>query len=504
MATDPLGAQRIYRAPCPGCGAPVAFRSAQSTHAVCSFCQSTVARQGEVLSRLGKMGELFDDHSPLQLMVSGRHVEGGRNLPFTLVGRLQYQASTGVWTEWHAVLPDGTSASLSEDNGGYVFTQSGAVTTALPGADALRVGGGVVVDGTTFTTTFVEQVALRAAEGEVPRLPPVGTPFTVAELRNASGEVLSLEYLPGSARPLTARGRAVRLEDLELKGLRDGAATKDETGRAFSCPNCAAPVTVTLASTKRITCGSCRSIINVESGVGGELRHAQQGEPVAPVIPLGSIGQMQGVPWQVVGFQHRMGEVPGEDGDEAEHFGWSEYLLYNATRGFTFLVDAEDGWSVVQPATGAPTVGSGGESATYRGTRYALQYRYTARTTYVAGEFYWPVARGQITDNRDYAAGRQLLSMEKTQTEVTWSAGTKLEAATVAKAFKLQGREADLKRDDVAPVNLKSTLGCGTIVLLVIVLIVILLLLSTCSRSTGGYRSSGGSYGGYSSGGGHK
>ena len=40
-----------------GCGAPVEFRSAQSTHAVCSFCQSTVVRDGDTLARIGKMAE---------------------------------------------------------------------------------------------------------------------------------------------------------------------------------------------------------------------------------------------------------------------------------------------------------------------------------------------------------------------------------------------------------------------------------------------------------------
>ena len=59
MATDPTQpTQRYYRAPCPGCGAPVEFKSAQSTHAVCGYCQSTVVRSGEVLTRLGKMAEL--------------------------------------------------------------------------------------------------------------------------------------------------------------------------------------------------------------------------------------------------------------------------------------------------------------------------------------------------------------------------------------------------------------------------------------------------------------
>ena len=71
--------QRSYRAPCPGCGAPVEFRSAQSTHAICAYCQSMVVRSGEVLQRLGKMAELFDDHSPLRLMASGRIEQDGKD-----------------------------------------------------------------------------------------------------------------------------------------------------------------------------------------------------------------------------------------------------------------------------------------------------------------------------------------------------------------------------------------------------------------------------------------
>ncbi len=99
MAEEP-GAQRAYRAPCPGCGAPVEFRSAQSAFAVCPYCQSTVVRQGETLARIGKMAELFDDFSPLQLFAAGR-VDGQ---PFTLVGRLQYAYAGGRWTEWIAAL----------------------------------------------------------------------------------------------------------------------------------------------------------------------------------------------------------------------------------------------------------------------------------------------------------------------------------------------------------------------------------------------------------------
>ena len=69
MATSP---QRAYRAACPNCGAPVDFVSAASASAVCSFCRSTLVRDGDALRRIGVSAELFDDHSPLQLGAGGR------------------------------------------------------------------------------------------------------------------------------------------------------------------------------------------------------------------------------------------------------------------------------------------------------------------------------------------------------------------------------------------------------------------------------------------------
>ena len=220
-----------------------------------------------------------------------------------------------------------------------------------------------------------------------------------------------------------------------------------------------------------------------------------------PLIALGSLGQLQGVQWQVVGFQHRMGAEPGDD----EHFGWDEYLLYNKKRGFSFLVDAQDGWSLVRPTTGAPTMAESGLTASYLGKVYQQQYAYDAETTDVAGEFYWQVERGQKTFNRDFASGKALLSMERSAKELTWSSGDRLDSAAVAAAFKLDAKKEMFKRADASPLSAASSLGCGTIILIVVVIVILLIILSTCSSSSGsGSRSSGGSYGGYSSGGGHK
>ena len=493
--------QRAYRAPCPGCGAPVDFRSAQSTYAVCAYCQSTVVRSGETLARIGKMAELFDDHSPLQLQASGTW----NSQAFTLVGRLQYKYAEGTWTEWHAVRADGTSAFLSEDNGAYVFTTPLQAQRAMPMAEQFRVGATTAINGKSFSVASNQTVALLSAQGELPHLPALGEPFTMVELRNATGEVLSVDY--GTRPPSLSIGSAVLLDDLQLVGLR-AESVKDEKGRQFDCPSCGAPITVQLASSKSITCGACHSLIDLTSGIGGEFKHASQDEPVQPLIPLGSTGKLQGVDWQVVGFQQRMGAVPGDD----EQFGWEEYLLFNAKRGFLFLVDTTEGWSLVKPTTGAPEMAVSGQSATYLGSRYQLKESYNAETTYVLGEFYWQVQRGQKTSNRDFASGKSLLSREQSVQEVTWSVGSNIDSALVATAFKLEGKKDLLKRSDASPLGMGiAGIAPKTILWAIVIVVVLVIVFSArndcnptvenCSSST---RTSGGSYGGFSSGGGHK
>jgi ribosomal protein S27E len=506
--------QRAYKAVCPGCGAAVEFRSLASTHAVCGFCQSTIVRDGDALQRIGKMSEVFDDYSPLQILSQGKFNTVG----FTVVGRLQYKYADGSWSEWLCALDDGSTASLSEDNGSFVWTKAASTQRALPKPQQWVLGNTTAINGRAYSVASIQEVALMSAQGELPKLPPIGTSFTVVELRSAQGEVISIDY--STKPPSLSSGNAVVLENLQLTGLRDltnatGQGGKEVKGRHFNCPNCGSAVSVKLETSKSITCGSCNSLIDVSQGIGGELSHAIQDEPVKPLIPIGTVGTLQGKSWQIVGFQHRMGQ---EVGDEDESFGWSEYLLYNAKAGFQFLVDAEDGWSLVKPTTGAPEAKTS-RLVNYQGSSFTQQYAYKAETNYVAGEFYWRVERGQQTYNEDYTSGKLVLSREQSAgssgKEVTWSIGSKLEASTVVNAFKLKGQEAKFDRADVAPLSSgdASSLGVVGWIVVLVVIFIIFSMMSRCSRdcdpqyencSSSSYRSSGGSYGGYSSGGGHK
>lgn len=479
-------------------------------------------RQGDVLSRIGKMAELFDDHSPLALGASGKRADMG----FVLVGRLQYKSAEGVWTEWLALQDDGETAVLAEDNGAYVYARPISDEREILDPDAFRVGASTAIKGKRYSVASNTQVALISAQGELPRLPPLGQAFNVIELRSESGEVLSIEF--SAKPPLLYLGRSVLLEDLALSGLAQESA-REEKGRQFPCPHCGASIAPLLASTKSMSCGSCNSLIDLSGGIGAELHHAEQHEPVKPLIALGSVAQLQGQSWQVVGFQHRMGNDPSQghsassdEDDEREvevieeHFGWSEYLLYNQKRGFIFVVDAEDGWSVVKPVTGAPKFNPGDRSASYLGHKYDLKYSYNALTTYAVGEFYWKVARGQKTYNMDFAKGASLLSMEKSAEEITWSSGTAVAAETITRAFGIKERLDRFARSDASPAGGPGGLSLGTIATYAVIGLVVLLLTfctddcdpntQNCSNSSSGssFRSSGGSFGGGSSGGGHK
>lgn len=567
MATEP-SAQRAYRAACPNCGAPVEFRSAASTFAVCSFCRSTVVREGRVLRRIGQSAELFDDHSPLQLGASGRY----QGAAFTLVGRLQYGYADGTWNEWHALFEGdgGTQKSgwLSEDNGRHVIAFDLPLAGAAPAAESLVVGRQVELAGRTWSVASVANARLIAAQGELPVPPVLDHGFVVSDLRHLNGEVGTLDYAEVAAGgPVRwSVGRAVALAELALTGLAE-VAEKTLAGRAVDCPNCGAALQITLATTRSIVCHQCRSVVDLTGGgqgVGADLQqvltHYQQSGGREPLIPLGTVGALDfgggALPWQVVGYVERA-ELPEPGDDGAEPSSWREYLLYNRTAGFAFLVDAEDGWSWVVPLTGAPaaagaSAGAGassgaGDVVQWQGAAYRKLYDYTGVVTYVLGEFYWRVTQNQRTFNSDYqgtsAAAVWRLNREQTVSgdatggtqEVVWSGGATLSAGAVVTAFGLAPAQADAFRRDAAPMSSNPSANLAKVSLWVAIFAVVFLLFrcdgggggdgcgglranygedsaeyQNClnnNRGGGGfyYGTRGGAFGGYSSGGGgHK
>ena len=536
MATE-SSPQRAYRAACPNCGAPVEFRSPASAFAVCSFCRSTIVRDGESLRKIGESAELFDDHSPLQLGAGGTH----QGAAFTLVGRLQYRYKDGTWNEWHALFDSGKSGWLSEDNGRYVMAFDAPLTAAVPSAASLQPGQQQIVEGQGFSVASVTVAKLIAAQGELPFKPDTERGFVVADLRSTRGEVGTLDYSDAAA-PKWSIGRSVAISELAMTGLAD-SSEKTLATRGVECPSCGAALEVKLSTTQSIVCHQCHAVVDVSQGVGADLAHYAQDHGSEPQIPLGRIGSIalggkQVLPWQVVGYVERC-EIPG--GADDEQTFWREYLLYHRSVGFAFLVDAEDGWSWTAPITGVPQ--KAGDGVKHEGVAYRKLYDYTGQVTYVLGEFYWRLSRNERTFNTDYigtgSASKKRLNREQTgggqgddiTQEIVWSGGETLAADDVVNAFKLAPEQRAALQRDAKPTSFSG--GTLAKVFFWIFVVVVLLLLFRCgdgggaadcsalrstygeasteyrnclaSQSSGsGYRTGGGSFGGFSSGGGHK
>lgn len=510
MASSP--SQRDYSAPCPGCGAPVHFTSAQAAFAVCAYCRSTVARRGEVLERVGRMAEVFEDYSPLQIGATGQAPDpSGVAVPFTVVGRLQMRSDAGAWNEWVLDFQGGEPGWLSEDNGSWVLSRpwkpQGLQLKHFVARD-WKLGRAVQVGTEDFTVTSVQNAQVAAAQGQLAELPQLGRSFKLVELRDTQERVWSVDF--SSKQPSCSLGMGVQLEALQMQGLREAAALQREQGQHFNCPRCAAAVELRFDSTKTLGCPSCGSLVDLSAGLGQALQYAEQRRRVKPQIPLGSEGQLEGAVWQVVGFQRRTGRTLDEEDDET--FTWDEYLIYHRKAGFAFLVDSEDGWSLARVINGVPKLSKTGGTATYLRRQYARESTYQAETDYAEGEFYWPVRQGQTTRNVDYVnqGKRSSLAQETDQGEITWTHGQQMSAETLAQAFGV-GKLKD--RSQAGPLS-GSKFSVGTILFWLFVLLFLLPFLRACiSRpdcdprtdpNCTYSRSSSGSYGGFTSGGSHK
>jgi hypothetical protein len=290
---------------------------------VCSFCRSTIVREGEALRKIGESAELFDDHSPLQLGASGAYQGSG----FTLVGRLQYRYKDGTWNEWHALFDNGRSGWLSEDNGRYVMAFD-ALLTGAPPVEQLRPGMQQVVAGQPWTVASVTAAKLVAAQGELPFKPNTERGFVVADLRSTRDEVGTLDYSDPAAINWSV-GQSVAISELRMSGLAE-TAEKTLKGRSIECPSCGTSLDVKLSTTQSIVCHQCHAVVDLTSaggGVGADLAHYAQDNGSEPQIPLGRMGTLKlgktARAWQVVGYVERC-----EEGDEEQSF-WREYLLYH-------------------------------------------------------------------------------------------------------------------------------------------------------------------------------
>jgi len=413
---------------CPSCGGEVVFRSAASVMAVCEYCQSTLLKDAESVKNIGKMSDLLEDFSPLQITSTG--LFQGRN--FSLVGRIQLRYDAGIWNEWYALFDDGGAGWLSDASGQYVFTLADTEPTAsLPPFDNLRPGLPLRYRGATFYAADVRTARCVAGEGELPFKVGNGWELRAADFR-VGHRFLTLDYSDGPA-PQLYLGQSVTLEQMRCQLLRteDGVADSAAKFRGktvpFDCPNCGSPFKYMAGMAYHIVCPSCHAEVDCSTDKALVLEKAGELASITTSIDLDDVANINGVKYEAIGLM----QCQTTYGDES--WSWIEYLLFNPAKGFHWLVESTDGWDSVGVLNEWPDQSGG--NIVLSGDSYVKTEEYNAVVLYAAGAFNWRISIGDRTHVTEYKKGNRTVTAEANANEVVWSAGRRVPASQVGQWF---------------------------------------------------------------------
>ena len=449
---------------CPACGAPIAFKTGSSIVVVCEFCNSVVARGDRKLEDLGKIAALVETGSPLDLGLRGVY----QGVPFELTGRAQlgHQAG-GMWDEWYAAFQDGRWGWLAEAQGRFylTFEQSLPEQSLIPPFAALQPGAPMAALPTSVPLTVAETgiASQLGARGEIPYKLVPGDEYEYADLSGPNGIFATLDY--SETPPMVFVGRVVTLADIGLAtAITPEREARRVAGTQLNCTQCGGPLELRAPDQSlRVTCPNCGALLDVSHG-RLEFMQALQPPQTPPIIPIGSVGELEGVRQMVIGFMVRSVEFEGV------RYYWEEFLLYNPQIGFRWLVRSDDNWSYVQSVAPGDVFhrtgrfGGKGDTVQYQGERYKIYQDAIVQVEYVIGEFYWKVAVGEQARAVDYVHPPRMLSMEASLVqlgveevtepttrkksrkvssaptgEINWSLGTYMKRQEVEKVFGVTG-----------------------------------------------------------------
>jgi hypothetical protein len=488
--TNPFDRQ----AQCPSCGAPMVFKFAGARAQVCKHCKFVVARTDRNLVAIGRVADLVDIPTPLQVGVTGRW--GGE--PFVVDGRVQLDragAPGAPWQEIFIAFPNsGRWCWVASAQGRWYSTSEvQAQAGVCPPIGALRPGATIHLG--PYGAWQVAEVGRRrvvSGEGEMPSVAAPGVVTGYADLGGPNGAFGTIDYGDGQEPPRLYLGRQIDPAVMELDGGAPVQAAEAKS-EALACPNCGGNLPIIApGSAERIVCRYCGTASDLAQGALRALGPSPK-PPHPPFVPLGAEGTLRGNRVICIGFVIRGCTVEGE------RYRWREYLLYAGARvGYLWLMEEEGSWQLVTPIPPGDVQVSG-SAATFKGKRYSWKQSVQAQVEHVIGEFYWKVEIGESVTATEYQGPGGKVSVEQAPTEVTYSFCETLGAREIGQTFGIApppssvlGGLGDSGDGDSMPSTAASSLITIVVIVFVVMLLIGMASCGSCASGGGSYGTSGG------------
>lgn len=200
---------------CPACGAEVSFKSKSSVFGVCSFCSSTLVRHDMNIECLGKMSEMPQDLSPLQIGTTGIF----ENSKFEVVGRQRIGWENGSWNEWYLHFDNGKDGWLADAQGFYMISFQIRDQIVIPVLPSLKVSQTIRINGTEYTVDDIKDVACVGSQGELPVKSLQGRKSISVDLVGRNEQFANIDYSPEGDRVFA--GRYIDFENFMFMNLRE-------------------------------------------------------------------------------------------------------------------------------------------------------------------------------------------------------------------------------------------------------------------------------------------
>lgn len=194
----------------------------------------------------------------------------------------------------------------------------------------------------------------------------------------------------------------------------------------FPCPECTSTITYyNVAGSEYYACPNCHAYFRYSGEETPQVLGTYKQAPrVAPSLPLGALGILNGRQYRVVG-------VVSRHEANSPQYSWREYqLLEPATARYVQLAEFNGHWTLIWAAQGDEK-----DTDLFQLVYFKVYNKYQSRINWALGEFDWDIESDRNLNVTEYIRPPYLLVQEQRGKQRHWYRGRHVEPSELTTAF---------------------------------------------------------------------